>query len=53
MIVFLGISSHKEEKCSLHPSLRPSLFPHVPPYIKFFPHDQKGMLNKTNFCFYD
>ncbi|XP_073979085.1 tubulin polyglutamylase ttll-4-like isoform X2 [Rhodnius prolixus] len=36
------ISSHKEEKCSLHPSLRPSLFPHVPPYIKFFPHDQKA-----------
>lgn len=22
--------------------LRPSLFPHVPPYLKFYPHDQCG-----------
>lgn len=38
----LRISSVKEERRVVHPSLRPSLFSYVPPYIKFYTHDQKA-----------
>lgn len=31
-------------RTNIHPSLRASLFPHVPPYIKFAAHDTKGVI---------
>lgn len=51
-MIFLGAvmtQSTDNHEVPLHPGLRLSLFPHVPPYVKFATYDSKGTSEKSRF----